>query len=99
MSAITIVPVDSAALTQRFIRLPSRLHQGDPNWVTPLDMERREALSPKHNPLFAHTDVQLWLAVKDGVDVGRISAQINRDATDGVGHFGHLQSSLLGLRP
>ena len=90
MSAITLVPVDTAALTTRFIRLPSRLHRGDPNWVTPLDMERREALSPKHNPLFAHTDVQLWLAVRDGVDVGRISAQINRDASDGVGHFGML---------
>ncbi|WP_293374054.1 dATP pyrophosphohydrolase [Nevskia sp.] len=88
MSAITLVPVDSAALTARFIRLPSRLHAGDPNWVTPLDMERREALSPKHNPLFAHTDVQLWLAVRNGVDVGRISAQINRDATDAVGNFG-----------
>ena len=90
MSAITIVPVDSAALKQRFIRLPARLHTGDPNWVTPLDMERNEALSPKHNPLFAHTDVQLWLAVRDGRDVGRISAQVNRDATDGVGHFGML---------
>ena len=90
MSAITIVPVDSAALKQRFIRLPARLHAGDPNWVTPLDMERNEALSPKHNPLFAHTDVQLWLAVRDGRDVGRISAQVNRDATDGVGHFGML---------
>lgn len=90
MSAITIVPVDSAALKQRFIRLPARLHAGDPNWITPLDMERDEALSPKHNPLFAHTDVQLWLAVRDGRDVGRISAQVNREATDGVGHFGML---------
>jgi len=90
MSAITVVPVDSAALKQRFIRLPARLHAGDPNWITPLDMERNEALSPKHNPLFAHTDVQLWLALRDGRDIGRISAQVNRDATDGVGHFGML---------
>lgn len=88
--ALTIVAVETPAQKKRFIRLPSRLHAGDPNWVTPLDLEREEALSPKHNPLFAHTDVQLWLAVRDGVDVGRISAQINRDATDGVGHFGML---------
>lgn len=89
-AAITLVPVDSAALKQRFIRLPARLHAGDPNWITPLDLERSEALSPKHNPLFAHTDVQFWLAVRDGRDVGRISAQVNRDATDGVGQFGLL---------
>ncbi|WP_428383329.1 dATP pyrophosphohydrolase [Nevskia ramosa] len=85
---LTIIPVETAAEKKRFIRLPARLHADDPNWVTPLDMERNEALSPKHNPLFAHTDVQLWLAVRDGVDVGRISAQVNREATDGVGHFG-----------
>ncbi len=89
-AAITLVPVDSAALKQRFIRLPARLHAGDPNWITPLELERSEALSPKHNPLFAHTDVQFWLAVRDGRDVGRISAQVNRDATDGVGQFGLL---------
>jgi hypothetical protein len=86
--ALTIVPVDSPALQIRFLRLLSRLHRDDPNFVMPLDLERQEALSPKLNPLFAHTDVQFWLAVRDGVDVGRISAQVNRQATDGVGHFG-----------
>lgn len=85
---IVPVPLDAPALMQRFIRLPSRLHRDDPNFVMPLDLERRESLSQKHNPLFAHTDVQFWLAVRNGVDVGRISAQVNRDATDGVGHFG-----------
>lgn len=88
--ALSIIPVDSPALLTRYIRLPSRLHRDDPNFVMPLDLERRESLSPKHNPLFAHTDVQFWLAVRNGVDVGRISAQVNRNARDGVGHFGML---------
>lgn len=88
---IQIVPVDSAALMKRFIRLPTRLHAQDPNWVTPLDMEREEAFSPKKNPLFRNTEVQFWLAVRDGRDVGRISAQVEQgtiSAEDRTGHFG-----------
>ena len=44
--ALTIVPVDSPALQIRFLRLLSRLHRDDPNFVMPLDLERQEALSP-----------------------------------------------------
>ncbi len=89
--AASIVSVDSAQLMTRFIRLPARLHADDPHWITPLDMERREALSSDKNPLFAHTDVQFWLAVRDGRDVGRISAQIDRDEAargETTGQFG-----------
>lgn len=89
--AISILPVDSKALMKRFIRLPARLHANDPNWITPLEMEREEAFSPKKNPLFQHTEVQFWLAVRDGRDVGRISAQVERRAIelgDHTGHFG-----------
>lgn len=94
-NALQIIPVDSGnrGLMSRFIRLPARLHTaaGDPNWVTPLEMEREEAFSPKKNPLFRTTEVQFWLAVRDGRDVGRISAQIERHAAPGnetTGHFG-----------
>lgn len=90
-ASIVIVPVQSPAEMKRFIRLPVRLHGSDPNYIAPLDMEREEAFSPKKNPLFAHTDVQFWLAVRDGRDVGRISAQIDRDEQargETVGQFG-----------
>jgi hypothetical protein len=54
--------------------------------------ERREALSPKHNPFFEHADYQFWLARKNGRDVGRISAQIDHlartDASAPAGYFG-----------
>jgi hypothetical protein len=54
-------------------------------------MERQEALTPKTNPFFAHAEAQLFLAVRDGRDVGRISAQIDAlspQTPEGVGHFG-----------
>jgi hypothetical protein len=88
---VTIVPVEGKALLDRFIRVPMRLGAGDPNYVAPLLFERGEALTPKGNPFFQHADVQFWLAVRDGRDVGRISAQIdhlNPQTREGVGHFG-----------
>ena len=77
MAGLDVVPVRTPAELERFIRLPMRLNASDPAYVAPLLMERREALSAKVNPFFAHADVQFWLAVRDGVDVGRISAQID----------------------
>lgn len=89
MSQISIVPVGSAAELKRFIRLPSRLFAADPNFVPPLEMERRDALTPSKNPYFEHAEAQLFLAVRDGRDVGRISAQIDRLVKDpAIGHFG-----------
>jgi hypothetical protein len=74
---VEIRPVVTKAELERFIRVPMRLGESDPNYIAPLMFERREALSPKINPFFKHADWQFWLAVKDGRDVGRISAQID----------------------
>ncbi len=89
MSELRIVPVSTPAELKRFIRLPARLAAGDPNFVTPLMMERLDALSPGKNPFFEHAKVQLFLAVRDGCDVGRISAQIDELLKErDLGHFG-----------
>lgn len=88
---IEIIPVATKAELDRFIRLAVRIGAGDRNYVPPLMLERQESLSPKSNPFFEHAQVQFWLAVKDGRDVGRISAQIdalNPQTAEGVGHFG-----------
>ncbi len=88
---LSILPVQGRALLDRFIRLPERLHRDDAAYIAPLHMERHDALTPK-NPFFGHAEVQFWLAVKDGRDVGRISAQIDRHALairpDATGQFG-----------
>ena len=92
MSAIEIVEVTTPAEMQRFVKVPMRLNARDPAWTPPLIMERLEALSPKINPLFQHAEAAFWLAVQDGRDVGRISAQIDRLAPDEpegpTGYFG-----------
>lgn len=88
---LQIVPVAGKAELDRFIRVPMRLGASDPNYIAPLLFERHESLTAKGNPFFQHADVQFWLAVRNGRDVGRISAQIdhlNPQTTEGVGHFG-----------
>ena len=71
------------------IGLPARLQAGDPHFVTPLALERREALSPRKNPYFQNAEARFWLARREGRDVGRISAQVDARAPDPeVGHFG-----------
>ncbi|MFN9926846.1 MAG: dATP pyrophosphohydrolase [Phenylobacterium sp.] len=91
MGALTLLPVRTRAELERFVRVPMRLGASDRNYAPPLIVERLESLSPKGNPFFAHAEVAFWLAVRDGRDVGRISAQIdalNPQTAEGVGHFG-----------
>jgi GNAT superfamily N-acetyltransferase len=96
--AVEIVPVKSEAEKQRFVRVPMRIaaEARDPQWVAPLIMERMEALTPKTNPLWEHMDAQLWIARKDGKDVGRISAQIDHlapsDPQNPSGYFGMIHA-------
>ena len=96
MGAVEILPVNTGAELARFVRVPMRIGAKDPNWISPLIMERVEALTPKTNPLFEHTDVQMWLARKGGGDVGRISAQIDHlapsDPASPSGYFGMIHA-------
>ena len=82
MGELTIVPVRTAAELKRFIRVPSRLYSADPNYVPALELERLDALRPGKNPYFEHAEAQFFLAVRDGRDVGRISAQVDRLVQD-----------------
>ena len=87
---IEIVPVTGRAGIDRFIRVAYELHRGDPAWVPPLMMERRAALSAAKNPYFRHAEAAFWIARREGRDVGRVSAQLDRLAEPGAGHFGML---------
>ncbi|PZQ19185.1 MAG: dATP pyrophosphohydrolase [Ancylobacter novellus] len=85
MTRIDVRPVEGAS--RAFLDLPKRLHASDPTYVSPLDMERRDALSRKKNPLFRHVDAQFFLAFRDGRPVGRISAQADPRLGE-IGQFG-----------
>ncbi len=95
--SVQIVPVTDKAQRKTFIRVPWTVYANDPNWVPPLLFERAGHLDPKQNPYFDHAEVQLWIAYKDGVPVGRISAQVDQASLerhkDDAGHFGFLEGT------
>ena len=80
--SVEIRPVVTRRDRREFIELPYRLHATSPQWIPPLRIERRLFLSPRFNAFFAHGEVQLFLAWRDGRVVGRISAQIDRHFND-----------------
>lgn len=77
-SSLEILPAEGKALTRRFLAVPDAVYEGDPNWRPQLGFERAAHLNPAKNPGAAKCENrQLFLAVRDGVDVGRIAAFIN----------------------
>ena len=73
---IEIREVTGKKALKAFIRVPWAIYKDDPNWIPPLLMERKEALSSKH-PFFKHATWCAWVAYRDGKPVGRICAQID----------------------
>ena len=74
-----IVSAERGRERRAFLRLPYDLYRDDPAWVPPLLFERRRFLDPRHNAFFAHAEVALFVARRDGQVVGRISAQRDRE--------------------
>jgi hypothetical protein len=94
--SLTVIEAVTKADRNAFLRLPHRVFADDPNWVAPLDLERREHLDPARNPYFRHAEARLFVAYEDDVPVGRISAQVDRlrleHHPDGKGQFGFLDA-------
>lgn len=66
--------VRSRADRRRFIDYAYRRHRDDPHWVPPLRLGEADRLNPAKNPFFAHAEVELFLAWRDGRVAGRIGA-------------------------
>ena len=98
---IDIVPVSGKRQHKAFIEIAYRINADDPNWVPPLRSDMVELLTPGRNPFHEHARVQLFIARRDGRDVGRISAHIDLLALEqpvekglgpGTGNWGLLEA-------
>ena len=77
-SHIEILPVEGKAMTRRFLAVPDAIYAKDKQWRPQLKFERAAHLNPVKNPGAAKLENrQLFLAVRDGKDIGRIAAFIN----------------------
>ena len=92
---IQIQNVQTKKQLKDFIMLPFGLYKDDPNWVAPLIGEQKKFFDPAQNPYYQHSEVQLYLALKDGRVVGRISAhsntQHNKEHHENIGFFGFFE--------
>jgi hypothetical protein len=77
MTAPTIHPVATRAQRKAFVDFAWDVYRYDPAWVPPLKSEVHALLTPGKNPWFEHARAQLWLAIRNGRTVGRISAQVD----------------------
>ncbi|MCX6923594.1 MAG: N-acetyltransferase, partial [Verrucomicrobia bacterium] len=93
---IQIIPVSrSSRDVMRFLKVSCTIYEDDPNWVAPLLMDLKKVFTDA-NPLFEHAVMQLWIATRNGQDVGRIAGIIdhnhNRAAKDQAAFFGFFES-------
>ena len=76
-----------------FIDVLWNVYDGDPNWIPMLRRAQMERLDPEQTPFLRYGEAQLFIAERDGQDVGRISAQINplhdEKWNESAGFFGH----------
>jgi len=93
---LKVIPVHSRRDLGRFIDLPPKLYRGFPSYEPPMRMDRVMLLDPRKGAFFRRGTVQYWLAWRDGVPVGRISAQISPErpvgVPEGTGMFGCLDA-------
>lgn len=78
MLTIEKIDTDNKAQVRRFVQLPYRLYQDCPQWVPLLDTDAYAYLNRKKHPFHEHSDVEFFLAVRDGRDVGRIATIENK---------------------
>ena len=96
-SSTTVRKVHDRRDRARFVDLPVRLHRGTPGFVAPLRMTELETLDPDRNPFYTHARIEMFLAERDGVPVGRI-AVIDNDRhnslhSDNLAFFGFFEAA------
>lgn len=78
MLTIERVDAEDKKQVRRFVKLPHRIYADCPQWVPPLYVDAYNQLNRRKHPFHEHSDVDFFLAVRDGKDVGRIAAIENK---------------------
>ena len=79
MSSVRVVKVKTKKDLKKFVFFPWDVYRGDPNWVPPLVADLKEKLDRRKNPFFEHSEMELYLALRDGEITGRIAAILDHN--------------------
>jgi hypothetical protein len=75
--AIDVRPVRTPRDRYKFLDLPYRLYRKDAHWIAPLRISQKDILNTKSHPFYKTSDVEMFLAEREGQTVGRIMAILN----------------------
>lgn len=98
---IRIEPVNDKRQRAAFVDLGRAFSDRLPHFVPQIRSEQIELVDPAKNPFFGHARVQLFMAMRGGMPVGRISAHIDELALampaeqgfgPGTGFFGYFDA-------
>ena len=78
MIKIDKIDTDNKSQVKRFVEFPYKLYKDSAQWVPPLYLDAYMYLNRKKHPFHEHSDVDFFIAVRDGRDVGRIAAIENK---------------------
>ncbi len=80
MSTIEVKEVKDSKMMKQFIMFPwtSKIYENDPAWVPPIIGDMKKLFNPKKGYFYDIGEVAYFLAYKDGVPAGRITAHVNR---------------------
>jgi len=79
----------------KFLKFAWTIYKDDPNWVPPLMMDKKKLLNKDKNPFFETSQMELFMAYKNGEPVGRIAAikndTHNKIHNENIGFFGFFE--------
>jgi phage anti-repressor protein len=78
MLIIEKVDTSNKKQVKRFVEFPYKHYANNKQWVPPLFIDAYLFLNRQKHPFYEHSDVDFFMAVRDGVDVGRIGAIENK---------------------
>jgi GNAT superfamily N-acetyltransferase len=92
-SGVTIVSTKDEK--KRFVDFIYSFYNGADHWIPPLRMDQKKLIDTQKNPFFKNAEIKLFLAEKNGEEVGRVAAIIDHRYNEyhgtKTGHFGFFE--------
>ncbi|MEX2479124.1 MAG: hypothetical protein WD357_11855 [Gracilimonas sp.] len=95
MNSSGVTFVSTKEEKKRFTNFIYPFYKNEKHWVPPLRMDQKKLVDTDKNPFFNNAEIAMFIAEKDGKDVGRIAAIIdhryNNFHDSKTGHFGFFE--------
>lgn len=95
MNSSGVTVVSTKEEKKRFVDFIYSFYEDAENWVPPLRMDQKKLINTDKNPFYKNAEIELFIAEKDGKEVGRIAAIIDHRYNDyhgsKTGHFGFFE--------